>query len=143
MKIGQPPGFCVLVERNLRRLSENNPESVRQFKLRVALGQPWEKVSIFPGRNSVGVASAPVNRRNTAQPLQGCKQSPRTFLHPGFQSQPWAEISQRFQRYSIAPLICHRARHDRAMTNCFSVSPLPSTSRNQFPALLLAAGRSC
>jgi hypothetical protein len=23
------------------------------------------------------------------------------FLHPGFQSKPWADISQRFQRYSI------------------------------------------
>jgi hypothetical protein len=39
----------------------------------------------------------------TAQPLQGCKLSHRAFLNPGFQSKPWADISQRFQRYKIFP----------------------------------------
>ena len=47
----------------------------------------------------VGVASAFDNRK-TAQPLQGCEESPRAFLDPGFQSKPWAGIGERFQRYS-------------------------------------------
>jgi hypothetical protein len=51
----------------------NNAESVRQFQPKVALSQPWGKrIPFF-----------------------------EAFLHPGFQSKPWADISQRFQRYSI------------------------------------------
>ena len=42
--------------------------------------------------------------RNTSQPLRGCEQSPRTFLNPGFQSKPWADVSQRFQRYQVSAL---------------------------------------
>jgi hypothetical protein len=41
-----------------------------------------------------------VYRRKTAQPFQGCEQSPRALLNPGFQSKPWADISERFQRTS-------------------------------------------
>jgi hypothetical protein len=39
--------------------------------------------------------------REAAQPLQGCEKFPRAFLNPGFRSKPWADIRQRFQRYSI------------------------------------------
>jgi len=46
-----------------------------------------------PGKNA--------SHFSKAQPLQGCEQSPRAFLNPGFQSKPWADISQRFQRYSM------------------------------------------
>src|SRR5687767_4610138 len=45
-------------------------------------------------RNSDGVASRLLTR-NPRKPLQGCEQSPRTFLNPGFQSKPWAEIYRR------------------------------------------------
>jgi len=36
----------------------------------------------------------------TSQPLQGCEQFLLAFLNPGFQSKPWADIGERFQRYS-------------------------------------------
>jgi len=35
-----------------------------------------------------------------SQLLQSCEKSFAGLLNPGFQSQPWAGISQRFQRYS-------------------------------------------
>src|SRR5258705_1807128 len=79
----------------------NNAESVGQFQPRVALWQPWEKrIPFLEGATLKELRRALVNRK-AAQLLQGCEQTPRAFLNPGFQSKPWAGISQRFQRYSI------------------------------------------
>jgi len=67
-------------------------------------------------------------------PFQGCEQSPRAFLNPGFQSKPWAGIGQRFQRYSILP------RTLEAWTLCakpaLGLSPtLPSEVKSYSPTL--------
>jgi hypothetical protein len=78
----------------------NNAESVRQFQPRVALWQPWGKHISF----LEGATLKELRRRlltTKPQPLQGCEQSPQVFLHPGFQGKPWADISERFQRYTI------------------------------------------
>jgi hypothetical protein len=36
-----------------------------------------------------------------SQLLQSCEESLAPLLTPGFQSKPWAEIGQRFQRYFL------------------------------------------
>jgi hypothetical protein len=40
---------------------------------------------------------------NPSQLLQSCEESVQAFLSPGFQSKPWAGISQRFQRFESNP----------------------------------------
>src|SRR5258706_238477 len=70
-----------------------------QFQARVALCTPGTTHLISRRRNSEGVVPRllPQNLATSfrvANNLGG-------HLHPGFQSKPWADISQRFQRYSI------------------------------------------
>ena len=77
-----------------------NAESVRQFQPRVALWQPWEnashfsKAQLFEELRRRLFTAKPRNPFRVANKLSG-------ILSPGFQSKPWADISQRFQRYSI------------------------------------------
>ena len=59
--------------------------------------KPWVKNGPEILRNSEGVAT--VRLRIPTQLLQSCVFENQA-CSPGFQSKPWAEISQRFQRYS-------------------------------------------
>jgi hypothetical protein len=52
-------------------------------------------------------------------PFQGCEEFLGAFLNPGFQSKPWADIGQRFQRYSIL------ARTHEFSTFCAKPSFIP------------------
>jgi REP element-mobilizing transposase RayT len=61
---------------------------------RVALWQPWVSASHFGRRNSERVASA----QYRAQLLQSCDPPMVRGAFPGFQSKPWAGISERLRR---------------------------------------------
>jgi hypothetical protein len=72
----------------------NNAESVRQFQPR--RGSPCGQ----PARGALKELRRRLLTARPCNPFRGRKQSPRPFLNPGFQSKPWADIGQRFQRYS-------------------------------------------
>ncbi len=61
--------------------------------------KPWEQhIPIFADATLKGLRST----SSRSQLLQSCEESPKMFLHPGFQRKPWAGIGKRFQRYFFA-----------------------------------------
>jgi len=79
----------------------NNAESVRQFQPRVALLATLGKRIPFLEGATLKELRWRLLTAKPRNPFQGCEQSLLVFLNPGFQSKPWADIGQRFQRYSI------------------------------------------
>jgi hypothetical protein len=77
------------------KLLVRNAESVRKFQPRVALWQPWEHSFILEDATlkELRRPSLTANHRNSFRVA-------KNLLNPGFQSKPWAGISERFQRYS-------------------------------------------
>ena len=75
-----------------------NAESVRQFQPRVALWEPWEHGCLLrkaqTRKGCAGVDWVVVDSNPFWVAI-----SEWSFLNPGFQSKPWARISERFQRY--------------------------------------------
>jgi len=65
----------------------------------LSFGNPGENPSLFKGATLKELG----RRLLTAKPRNPFRvaNNLRASLHPGFQSKPWADSGQRFQRYSI------------------------------------------
>jgi len=89
-----------------------------------------------PGLKLANAFSVIVTVRRIAIPsqlLQSCDEVNVPFFDPGFQSKPWAEVSQRFQRYflelanafSVVP-----PQPNLALRLLGALRPMPKTTRN-------------
>src|SRR6266496_3293872 len=83
-------------------------------------------MSFCAWRNPEGVASPLADRKPIATP-SGLRRKQTCTLFPGFQSKPWAGISQRFQRYACHPTKTNmhpffKANPGLELANAFSVT---------------------
>jgi hypothetical protein len=78
----------------------NTLKASANFSPGLGFDNPGSTYLISSRSNSEGVA-LDVSSPQIGATLSGLRQSPEAFSNPEFQSKPWAEISQRFQRTSL------------------------------------------